>query len=204
VASKGVKRGNAVRQTGLNAVANTDVSFVNVKIPKGYVIRRDDAARELVSWLNLLLCGVSIGAAMNFFEILSDWAENRTIKGGSIMKENPLCASVLASVAEEIATARLLSYSLSHIMAHPGDWGGGGSAGIFTFSQMLGAKIQASCLNSINRGMELMGSAGYATEWHVEKIWRDIKTIQSWLAGTGSDAPVRMDIARFFYGCTEI
>jgi alkylation response protein AidB-like acyl-CoA dehydrogenase len=202
--AKGIKKGNPVKTTGLNGLKNADVDFDHVKVPHGFVITRMGALNELYCWLNLLLGGTSLGAAMNFFEIITDWAEARTIKGSSIMKENPLCASVLATVAEEIACARLLSFSLAHIMAQSGDFGGVGSVGVYTFAQMLGGRIQQSCINAINKGMELMGSAGYSKEWHAEKHWRDIKTIQSCLCGVGADVPVKMDIARFFFDCKEV
>jgi alkylation response protein AidB-like acyl-CoA dehydrogenase len=202
--AKGVKKGAVLKTTGINACQNTDITFDKVKIPKAYLINREGVVEELHAWLNLLLGGTSIGGAMNFFEILTNWAENRTIKGKDIMKENPLCASVLATVAEEIAKARLMAYSLAHLMAQPDQWGGVGGAGVFTFAQMLGSHIQQACLNALNKGMELMGSAGYAKEWHVEKHWRDIKTIQSWLCGLGADVPVKMDIARYFYDCKEV
>lgn len=199
--SKGVKKGAPIKTTGLNGLKNADVDFKQVRIPHGFVVSRDGALNELYCWLNLLLGGTSLGAAMNFFEILTDWSETRSIKGSSIMKENPLCASVLANVAEEIACARLTAYSLAHIMACPEETG---SKGVYTFAQMLGSRIQQSCMNALNRGMELMGSAGYAKEWHVEKHWRDIKTIQSSLCGIGADVPVKMDIARFFFDLREV
>jgi len=202
--SLGVKKGLPIKQTGLDASENTDISFESVRIPKEYVISRDGAVEELYVWLNLLLGGVSIGAAMNFFEILTDWAQNRTIKGGMPMKENPLCASVLATVAQEITSARLLCYSLSQIMADPFAWGGIGGEGIYTIARMIGSSVQDSAINALNRGMELMGSAGYAKEWHVEKHWRDIKTVQACLCGIAADIPVKMDIARFFYDCKEV
>ena len=202
--SPGVEVHAPVRTTGLNACRSADVTFEKVAIPNTHLITREGAVQELFAWLNLLLGGTTIGGALNFFEILVNWAENRTIKGSDIMKENPLCASVLATVAEEIAGARLMAYSLAHLMAQPEDIGGVGSPGVFTFSQMLGSRIQQACLNAINRGMELMGSAGYAREWHVEKHWRDIKTIQSWLCGVGADVPVKMDVARYFYDCKEV
>jgi alkylation response protein AidB-like acyl-CoA dehydrogenase len=202
--AKGVKKGSPIKTTGLNGLKNADVDFDQVKIPRSFVITREGALYELYCWLNLLLGGTSLGAAMNFFEILTDWSEARTIKGSSIMKENPLCASVLAAVAEEIACARLMSYSLAHIMAQSEGWGGVCSVGVYTFAQMLGGRVQQSSINAINKGMELMGSAGYAKEWHVEKHWRDIKTIQSCLCGVGADVPVKMDIARFFFDCKEV
>lgn len=197
-------RGKTLLETGLNASANAGVSFNNVRIPQPHVIAREGVVEEIYTWLNLLLGGVSVGAGMNFFEIVSDWSETRTIKGGYMMKENPLCASVLADVADEIFTARLLLYNLAHIMSRPDDWGYSGSQRVYTFAQIIGSQVQQKVIRAINRGMELMGSAGYSKEWHVEKHWRDVKTIQSYLCGVGAEAPVKMDTARFFFDCKEI
>lgn len=199
-----IVRGKNLLETGLNASANADISFNHVRIPKSYVISRDGVVGEIYTWLNLLLGAVSVGAGMNFFEMVGDWSETRTIKGGYMMKENPLCASVLADVADEIFTARLLLYNLAHIMSKPEDWGQSGSQRVYTFAQIIGSQIQQKVMRAINRGLELMGSAGYSKEWHVEKHWRDVKTIQSYLCGVGAEAPVKMDTARFFFDCKEI
>jgi len=48
-----------------------------------------------------------------------------------------------------------------------------------------------------NSGMQLMGSAGYAYESHIEKYMRDYKIVQMWLGGADRD---RMDIAQGLYG----
>ena len=199
-----VVRGRTLLETGLNASSNADVSFNNVKIPKSYVISRKGVVEEIYTWLNLLLGGVSVGTGMNFFEMVGDWSETRTIKGGYMMKENPLCASVLADVADEVFTSRLLLYGLAQIISKPNDWGQNCSQMVYSISQIIGSKIQQNVIRAINRGVELMGSAGYSKEWHVEKHWRDVKTIQSYLCGVGAEAPVKMDTARFFYDCKEI
>ena len=199
-----IVRGKTLLETGLNASSNADVSFNNVKILKSYVISRQGVVEELYTWLNLLLGGVSVGTGMNFFEMVGDWSETRTIKGGYMMKENPLCASVLADVADEVFTSRLFLYALAQTISKPNDWGQSGSQRVYTIAQVLGSKIQQNVMRAINRGLELMGSAGYSKEWHVEKHWRDIKTIQSYLCGVGAEAPVKMDTARFFFDCKEI
>lgn len=199
-----IVRGKTLLETGLNSTFNADVSFNNVRIPKAYVISRQGVVEEIYTWLNLLLGGVSVGTGMNFFEMVGDWSETRTIKGGYMMKENPLCASVLADVADEVFTSRLLVYDLAQTMSKPNDWGQSGSQRVYTISQVIGSKIQQNVMRAINRGLELMGSAGYSKEWHVEKHWRDVKTIQSYLCGVGAEAPVKMDTARFFFDCKEI
>ncbi|MBN2180064.1 MAG: acyl-CoA/acyl-ACP dehydrogenase [Deltaproteobacteria bacterium] len=202
--TEGVVKGDAIKDTGLDACKNADISFENVTIPAENVIGRDGSVLELYTWLNLFLSGVSLGAAFNFFEIVREWAETRVIKGGGLLKENPLCAYVLADVAGEIATAKLLCFSLAQIIAGSEQYGGIGGQAIYAYAEMTGERVHRGIMKAINRGMELMGSAGYSKEWHVEKHWRDIKTIQSHLCGIGADVPVKMDIARYFYDCKDL
>ena len=47
--------------------------------------------------------------------------------------------------------------------------------------------------------MELMGSAGYAREWHLERYWRDVKSVQSCLGGRVLSG---MHVARHYFGST--
>ena len=202
--AKGVKRGPSILMTGLNACGNAQIDFNRVPVPVENVLDQEENIEELYTWLNLLLGGVSVGAAMNFFELLADWSDNRTIKGGVMLKENPLCASVLADVAEEIALARLLLGDLAAILAQQTESRHETIRRTFTYAGMIGHRVQQGVMHAMNRGLELMGSAGYAKEWHVEKHWRDVKTIQSILYGVAAEAPLKMDTARFFYNCTEI
>jgi acyl-CoA dehydrogenase len=200
----GVQRGNTLKETGLNACPNADITFNHVRLSRESILEGIDAVEMLYIWLNFLLGATSAGAAMNFFEIVYDWAGTRTIKGSSIMKENPLCASVLADVAEEIAIARFLIDDLARLIAKMAGPHSPELQHVYTMSQIVGCRVQQGTLRAVNRGMELMGSAGYAREWHAEKHWRDIKTIQSYLCGVGAEVPVKMDTARFFFDCREI
>jgi acyl-CoA dehydrogenase len=202
--AQGVQRGNILKETGLNTCPNADITFNHVRLSRESIIEESDAVERLYLWLNLLLGATSVGAAMNFFEIVYDWASMRTIKGGSIMKENPLCASVLADVAEEIAIARFLIDDLARLIAKMAGPHSPELKNVYTLAQIVGYRVQQGSLRAVNRGMELMGSAGYAREWHAEKHWRDIKTIQSYLCGVGAEVPVKMDTARFFFDCKEI
>ncbi len=201
---RGISRKSILLETGLNACKNADISFNNVSIPKAFLISQQGIIEGIYTWLNMLLGGVSLGAAVNFLEILDDWANTRVIKGGGMMKDNPLCASVVAEVVEEITISRLLLLELAQVVARSEEWGQEGNQKVYTIAQMIGSRIQKSTLNATNRGMELMASAGYSKEWHAEKHWRDIKTIQSYLCGLGADIPVKMDIARYFFDSKEI
>jgi len=200
----GVQRGNILKETGLNACTNADITFNHVRIPREAIIEGIDAIEKIYVWLNLLCGAVSTGAAINFFEIVYEWANTRTIKGGSVMKENPLCASVLADVAEEIAIARFLIDDLARLISKMADPNGSELQNVYTLAQIIGYRVQQGALRAVNRGLELMGSAGYSREWHAEKHWRDIKTVQSYLCGVGAEVPIKMDTTRFFFDCREI
>lgn len=202
--SKGIKRGKVFKKTGLNADENADISFDNVRVPKAYMVKRDGAIKGVHSWLNLCMGAVCIGSLMNVYEIIKDWVDVRVIKGKGLIKENPLDAAILAEIAEDITVSRLLTYNLANIMTRPKDYGSLEQDQVFTLAEMIGMRVTSSALHAINRTMELMGSAGYATEWNLEKHWRDVKTIQSYLCGIGADVPVKMDIARQFFDCKEI
>lgn len=199
----GMLRGKHIATTGLNACKNADITLAGVAIPHENLITRAGVVEELYIWINLLLGGAALGAGVHFFEALSDWGNTRVIRGKTIMKDDPLCASVLAETAEEIALARLLLYDLAKIIATMETSAGGETEAVFIYAEMIGARAVQGIMRAINRGMELMGSAGYSREWHVEKDWRDVKTIQATLCGVAAEAPVRMDIARFFYHSAE-
>ena len=51
-------------------------------------------------------------------------------------------------------------------------------------------------VEATNKAMELMGSYGYVTDYHVEKYWRDVKIIQLWEGGAQLG---RLDVARGIY-----
>jgi len=202
--SAGITRHETIRKTGLDGCDNADIDFENVQLPKENVITRNRAAYELYAWLNLLLAGVSVGACMGILEIVSAWSGKRIIKGKNLLKDNPLCAAVLADVYEEIAIAWLLTHNLANSFANPGEWGNSSSPLIFSVSQMLGRRVQESAIRAINRTMELMASEGYATEGGVEKMWRDVKTIQSCLCGPGGEVPTKLDVAKCIFDSQTI
>jgi len=141
---------------------------------------------------------------MNFFEIVSEWSETRTIKGGYMMKENPLCASVLADVADEVFTSRILLYDLAHIMSKPADWGHSGSQRVYTISQIIGSKVQQNVVLAINRGLELMGSSrllqGVACGKTLARYQdHPVLPLRSRCRGAGKDG-----YGAFFFDCKEI
>jgi alkylation response protein AidB-like acyl-CoA dehydrogenase len=200
-----IHRGPPIKKTGLEAIHMFDATFDDVVVEDGDVLPGDAPLLTLAVWLELLLGADSVGAASDFFDILCAWSEDRTIKGGAKLKENPLCTALLSLVAGEIATATLLVFDLAGMVAEDaGVRDGSPSEQLFAFARTLGLRVQRSAFTAIDRGMELMGSAGYSKEWHAEKHWRDVKTIKAVLCGAGGEVPAQLDGARYFLRCEEV
>lgn len=199
--ARGVQRHEALKQTGLWACPNAEISLDRVAVAsQACVLRGAEAVRSVRSWFQLLAAATCVGALVATFEILSEWGESRVIKGrGQVFKNNPLAASVMADLAARVHRDRLLAYDLAHMMAHPDVFGSAGADAVGVTASHLAQHVARSAETGIHRTMELMGSAGYAREWHLERYWRDVKAVQSCL---GSHVLSSMQVARHYYAST--
>jgi len=196
--AKGVKRGKPFLKTGLAADRNADVSFDKAKAPEGMCVAKGlEACRAALAWLYLGISASNVGALFASYEILKEWGDNRVIKGkGQIFKNNPLTASVMAEVAKEISLDRMLTYNLARVLAAPDVYGEAGEESTYVTACMVAHQVAQSAEKAIGNAMEMMASAGYATEWNLERYWRDTKTMQLCL---GPYELAKMDYAHYFY-----
>lgn len=196
--SPGLTRGEPFLKTGLAASINCDITLTDVSVPAGnLVFRGEEPLRRVLSWLYLNIAAVSCGSLFAAFEIISDWGNTRVIKGkGNLFKENPLTASLMAEVGHEILLSRLLSHQLAAMLSKPDIYQVADEEQLFISALSVVSQVTQSAEKAINQTMELMGSAGYATEWNLERYWRDIKTMQLHL---GSWELNKMELARYFY-----
>ena len=156
-----------------------------------------DACRALLSWLYLGVSASTVGALFATYEILKEWGDNRVIKGkGQVFKSNPLTSSVMAEVAREISVSRMLTCDLGRVLSEPGIYGPAGEEGNYVLATMVANTVTLAAEKAIGGAMEMMASAGYATEWNLERYWRDTKTMQLCL---GPYELAKMDYARYFY-----
>ncbi len=196
--SSGISRGEPQIRTGLAASVNCKLNFDQVKVPDTYLVFRGETGwQQLLSWLYLGISAVTVGSLFAVYEILREWGKDRVIKGkGSLLKDNPLTASVMAEVSHELMVNRLLLHQLAGIMSNRGLEEPTRSKETSIAALSVVSQVTNSAEKAINQAMELMGSAGYATEWNLERYWRDIKTLQLHL---GSWELNKMDLARHFY-----
>jgi len=195
--AEGLRRGKRIKTTGLAFSRAADLTLRGVKVSDAMVLCRGEAACQgLVAWARLGSAATAVGGALAAHEILDDWADNRVIKGrGQPFKRNALVAALLGEIGGHIGTARLQLHALAQLID-----GGAAGAALDAASIAVSRAVIASSLEVLDRGMELMASAGYATEWNLERHWRDVRTLQS-LQGPSSQAQTA--IARHHFG-TEI
>ncbi len=199
----GIKRKDVFLKTGLAASLNSDVDFDKVIVPpENLVFRGLQPFRAMLSWLYLGISATTVGSLFAAYDILKEWGDNRVIKGrGQVFKENPLTAALMAEIAMDILTSRMLLYQLAQMLAQPEVYGGAGEEKVFIPALCLATYITHAGEKAINSTMELMASAGYAKEWQLERYWRDVKTLQIHL---GNRELNKMEIARYFYDCKNL
>ncbi len=196
--TKGLKRGEAIKRTGLAVDRHAEVTLEKVKVSEGMCAARGpEACRAFLAWLYMGISASNVGALFASYEILREWGDNRVIKGrGNIFKENPLTASVMAEVAQDTALSRMLTWNLARMLSEPGVYGPAGAEDNYVTALMVAHHVSQAAERAINRSMEMMASAGYAKEWNLERYWRDVKTMQLCL---GPYELAKMDVSRFFY-----
>lgn len=182
--------------------ANTDIWFNQVRIPKRYRIDTKPGQGSKLIKGYVIGLGRLAGAARltglseAVLEIVLEWSRNRII-AGTPMRERSLFAATLAEMFRAIEISRQYYLSCTYQVMHPETYG-------YPWEAQMKAKFSAArsfagdaAQMITNRGMQLMGSAGYAYESQLEKYMRDYKIVQMWLGGAERD---RMDIAQGLYG----
>ncbi|NLA04281.1 MAG: acyl-CoA/acyl-ACP dehydrogenase, partial [Firmicutes bacterium] len=149
------------------------------------------------SWLYTGIGAVTVGSLFAAFEIIKEWGNTRTIKGtGKIFKDNYLTAALMAEISHEILLSRLLIQRLAQMFTLEENDNKNKEEKLYITSLSTVAHVTAAAEKAINNIMELMGSAGYATEWNLERYWRDVKTMQVHL---GNWELNKMELAQYFY-----
>ena len=197
--AQGVTRGAPLQLTGLWASHNADLRLKDVTVPDDQLLLQGDAAyHALLAWYYLGCASAAGGGMLALWKILDDWCESRVIKGkGQPFKSNPLVASMLGEIAGWIGPNRLLLYSLARLLEHPPTDHGL----LLATATGITRTVLRGAMDALDKTMELMGSAGYSTEWNLERYWRDTKTLQAQLL---LETAGQMDLARHCFGCESL
>ena len=196
----GVDRGPRRRQVGLDRCPEVTVDLNGARAASDAVVGLSghDLLR-LQARLAVGAAAVCSGALCGGAEILEAWVRDRVIKGrGQPMLHNPLCAAVLAGVARSAlccradALAAVRSMDGGQVDPTPAD----GQGQVWAALSLAGRACHEAGM-ALGRALELMGSAGYAREWRIEGLWRDVRAVNGWL---GSRPLSEVALARALFG----
>ena len=200
----GLSFGKAEEKMGMKMTdVNTAIYFDNVRVPKEY--RAGGAGvdwqlfRANIGWGRLTSAPMTLGNAQAVLEIVIEYCKNR-FYGGKPVRNHSLQAAMIADMAVGIESARAFYLSVATMFNNRKKYGNPGED--YLMARASAAKVYACDVTETvcNRAMELMGSYGYARDYHVEKYLRDSKIIQIWLGGGQLG---RLDVVQSYYPYVE-
>ena len=178
---------------------NTAIYFDDVRVPKWYRAGGPGIDWQLlrgnVSWGRLTSAPMTLGNAQAVLEIIIEYTRTRAY-GGKPVRNHSLQAAMIADMAIGIESARAFYLSVAAMFNNRKKYGNPNED--YLLARASAAKVYACDVTEMvcNRAMELMGSYGYAREYHVEKYLRDSKIIQIWLGGGQLG---RLDVVQSYY-----
>ena len=198
-----VSVGNPLKLAGLAASINAEITIDAAELPaKHLLLEGVENIRGVLSWYYTLCSAVCCGALLASYEILKEWVDTRVIKGkGQVFKENPLVASLLGEIGAKTGLARIATYNIARMLAKPETYGPAGSGPVAATATAAFKTVARSAMDAMDNTMELMGSAGYATEWNLERYWRDVKTLE---ASVVPETVAQTDMARHYFDLKKL
>jgi alkylation response protein AidB-like acyl-CoA dehydrogenase len=200
----GLSFGKAEEKMGMRVTdVNTAIYFDNVRVPKAYRAGGPGVDWQLfranIGWGRLTSAPMTLGNAQAVLEIVIEYTKNR-FYGGKPVRNHSLQAAMIADMAIGIESARAFYLSVAAMFNNRKKYGNPGEA--YLMARASAAKVYACDVTETvcNRAMELMGSYGYARDYHVEKYLRDSKIIQIWLGGGQLG---RLDVVQSYYPYVE-
>ncbi len=198
-AAPGLRVGDPLRQTGLRGCPNADLELRDVTVDRAALLLRGQGQyATLLDWYYLGCAAAVSGAQRAMHRILDDWCDSRVIKGrGQAFKDNALVAGLLGDIGGRVGSGRILMLHLAREL----DAGDGEPEAIHATAVATARALVRDAHQSLDQAMELMASAGYATEWNLERYWRDVKTLGSYLM---LETAGRLELARHYFGCRNV
>lgn len=182
---KGVSHGKYEVKCGVNGDRNTSTYFDNATVPLGWGLQGRPAwelfMNNVVSAFAMNIANCT-GMLQGAFDVLLSYTGDRVV-GGKPIREHLSTAMFLGEMIGAISIARATWLELCHQFDHQdvyGSWTTDSMVGKARSSLSLIARMANDL---ISRGMEFMGSQGYAREGLYEKYYRDIAVAKLVLGG---------------------
>lgn len=157
--------------------------------------RDAELLRENLAFGRLLAAAMAVGIAQGALDEVLAFTSGRSAAGKPI-RQHTVCAGILADMAIGVQVGRDSYVNAAYIFDRPREYGAASSDATLSRCSLSKVFCCDAAVQATNRAMELMGSYGYVTDYHVEKYWRDAKLLQLWEGGAQLG---RLDVARGYY-----
>jgi butyryl-CoA dehydrogenase len=187
----GVRAGKKEDKRGWRASDTRELILEDAPVPASN--RLGEEGRGFINFMKTLDAGrigigaLSLGLAQGALETARQFADRRTL-GGTPMRDAQGVQFTLADMATEIAAARHLVYHAAWLKQNEQPFG----------TQAAMAKLYASelAMRTTIRAVQLLGAAGYTTDYPVERMLRDAKICE---IGEGTSEVQRLVIGRSLF-----
>ena len=198
--SPGLSFGRPEQKMGMKVTDfNAAIYFDDVRVPREYRAGGPGTDWQLfrnnVCWGRLTSAPMTLGNAQAVLDIVIEHTRTRSY-GGKPVRNHSLQAAMIADMAIGVESARAFYLSVAAMFNNRKKFGNPNED--YLMARASAAKVYACDVTEMvcNRAMELMGSYGYARDYHVEKYLRDSKIIQIWLGGGQLG---RLDVVQSYY-----
>ena len=199
VPTEGFTFGRFEDKAGFRASREGDFYFDNVRVPKEWRAAGPGRDAELLHdnlvFARIFSAAWALGCAQGAFDEVLAFTTDR-LAAGKPIRQHTIAANILADIAIGIQVGRDAYVNAAYMYDHPETYGPRHSVHMISRGSIAKVFCCDAAVMATNRAMELMGSYGYVTDYHVEKYWRDNKIIQLWEGGAQLG---RLDVARGYY-----
>ncbi len=196
---EGYSFGRFEDKAGFRGSREGDFYFDNVRVPKAYRAAGPGEDTVLLHdnlvFARLFSAAWALGTAQGALDGALEFTRDRKVAGKPI-RQHTIAANILADMAIGIQVGRDSYVNAAYMFDHPDTYGSRTSKHMISRSTIAKVFCCDMAVKVTNQAMELMGNYGGATDYHVEKLWRDNKIIQLWEGGAQLG---RMDVARGYY-----
>jgi alkylation response protein AidB-like acyl-CoA dehydrogenase len=187
----GVRSGKKEDKMGWRASDTRELILEDATVPTED--RLGEEGRGFINFMKTLDAGrigigaLSLGLAQGAFDTAVEYVGSGQ-RGGKPMRDAQGVQFSLADMATEIAAARHLVYHAAWLKQHEQPFG----------IEAAKAKLFASelCMRTTTRAVQLLGAAGYTSEYPVERMMRDAKICE---IGEGTSEVQRLVIGRSLF-----
>ncbi len=181
----GVSHGKYEVKCGASGDRNTSTYFDNARVPKAWGIQGREAWQIFLNnivpafAMNIANC---VGMMQGAFDVLLQYTGDRVV-GGKPIRDHFSTAMFLGEMVAAMSVGRASFLELCHQFDHPETYGSWITDSMLGKARSSLSLIARMANDLISRGMEFMGSQGFAREGLYEKYYRDIAVAKLVLGG---------------------